>query len=392
MNGMSRLLLILVFSLSCSDSGRREVHFNAFVADTHNDVLMRVMRDEDISIRTKKGHSDIVRLLEGGMDLQVFSIWVNPSVYVPDHAYDYARFMIEKLYEIQAKVPHKMEIVKTFADLERVEKTGKLGAAIGVEGGHCIENSLENLKLLHEQGMCYLSLTWNNSTDWATSAYDETERGDSLSFKGLTDFGREVVERCNELGVMVDISHAGEETFWDVIETSSKPIIASHSSAYSLCPHFRNLKDDQLKAIGANGGVVFVNFNPGFIDSSYWSRKKEVEERFKTELGVLKIRYDPNSIDYWYAYQDLLVPHLLKVAPSVNKLVDHIDYIVKLIGVDHVGLGSDFDGIDHLPKGMKDCTELPVITEKLMKRGYTVAEVTKILGGNFKRVFKEVVG
>ncbi len=367
------------------------LHFDSYVADTHNDVLLRVLRGEDITEWTTSGHSDIPRLLAGGMDAQVFAVWVNPSEFLPDRAFSQANKMIDALERIAAAAPEKMGIADCYAELIQLEQEGKLAAVIGVEGGHAIENSLVKLEEFHTRGMSYLGITWNNSTDWATSAKDESE-SEGLKFKGLTEFGRDVVRKCNELGVMVDVSHVGEQTFWDIMEVTTKPVIASHSSVHALCPHFRNLKDDQLQAIKENGGVVFVNFYPGYIDSTFEQRVGEVRGRHRAELDSLRRLHGEGSDDFWYASMDLLKVEIGKVAPSVDLLVDHIDYIAKLIGSDHVGLGSDFDGISVLPRGMEDCTKLPVVTEKLLERGYTKEDIREILGGNFRRVFKEVVG
>ena len=367
------------------------LHFNSYVADTHNDVLLRVLRGEDITEWTTSGHSDIPRLLAGGMDAQVFAVWVNPSEFLPDRAFSQANKMIDALERVVAAIPEKMGIADCYADLIQLEQEGKLAAVIGVEGGHAIENSLEKLEQLKSRGMCYLGVTWNNSNEWATSAKDEVE-SDSLELKGLTDFGREVIRRCNKIGVIVDVSHAGEQTFWDILEVTTKPIIASHSSVYDLCPHFRNLKDDQLRAIKKNGGVVFINFFPGYIDSTFEQRAAEVRGQHSAELDSLKKHYGEESDDYWYASMDLLGADIGAVAPSVDVLVDHIDYIAKFIGPEHVGLGSDFDGVSVLPKRVEDCTKLPVITEKLLERGYSEVDIRKILGGNFKRIFEEAVG
>ena len=261
---------------------------------------------------------------------------------------------------------------------------------IGVEGGHAIENDLSKLNTLFERGMRYLGITWNNSTDWATSAKDETERGDSLAFKGLTDFGKEVIRRCNDLGVMVDVSHSGEKTFWDIIDVTEKPIIASHSSVYEICPHFRNLKDEQLLAIKENGGVVFVNFYPTYLDSTFEEKAKIIRDSFQLQLDSLASVFNPDGNEYWYAENQLLNPSLQIISPPMDIIIDHISYIVNLIGVDHVGLGADWDGVGILPIGMENVTKLPSLTNQLLQNGYSKKDVQKILGGNFKRVFKEV--
>lgn len=382
---------LILFLAACTESPR-DLHDNAYyVVDAHNDVLLRVMKGEDITQWTSSGHSDIPRLLAGGVDAQVFTIWVNPSIYPQDLSFEQANTMIDALYEIEERASQKFEIARMYDDLVRIERAGKLAGIIGVEGGHSIENSLEKLEYLLNRGMRYLGITWNNSTGWATSAMDETEMED-LPYSGLTDFGRDVVQKCNELGIMVDVSHCGEQTFWDIIETTSKPIIASHSSVYTLCPHYRNLKDEQLIAIRDNSGVVFVNFYPGFLDSTYAARVDKIEESYQRELDSLKTLYGEDSEDYWQSRMDILEVPLSAIAPSIDVLIDHIDYIVRLIGSDHVGLGSDFDGISVTPQGLEDCTKFPAITEKLLDRGYSKSDIKKILGENFKRVFHEVVG
>lgn len=387
---VTAIILSAFVFLACTESVR-DFHDQAYLADAHNDVLLRVMRGEDITLWTSSGHSDIPRLLAGGVDAQVFSVWVSPYFFPLDSSFEQANAEIDALYELEERAADRFELARRYDDLVRIEQSGKLAAIIGVEGGHHIENSLENLEKLFNRGMRYLTLTWNNSTKWATSAQDEAEK-EELPFLGLTDFGREIVSKCNELGVMVDVSHVGEQTFWDVMETSSKPVIASHSSAYALCPHYRNLKDDQLLAMKENGGVVFVNFYPAFIDSTFADRADSVKENYRHELDSLKTLYDEESEEYWVSRMDILEASLAQVAPSIDILIDHIDHIARLIGPDHVGLGSDFDGISVPPQGLEDCTKFPAITEKLFERGYSRSDVRKILGENFKRVFREVVG
>src|SRR5690606_8193700 len=220
---------------------------------------------------------------------------------------------------------------------------------IGVEGGHMIEDNLDYLDSLYRRGVRYMTLTWNNSTSWATSAMLESSKGDSLKQKGLTEFGKQVVRRMNELGMIVDVSHVGEQTFWDAINTSTKPVIASHSCAHAICPVFRNLKDDQVKAIARNGGVIHLNFFSGFVDSSFMRRNQEFMEKHKAERdSLLKTVTDPYFAED-YLFQKYAA-EVKALRPPLSMLLDHLDYIVKLVGVDHVGLGSDFDGISSAPQ------------------------------------------
>ena len=386
-----RIVIISVFIIfSCQDD-QRAFHFESYVADTHNDVLGRVLNGDDILIRSNKGHTDLPRLRDGGIDLEVFVIWVNPNEYVPVGSYDQANKMIDALEDICTRAPDKIAIPMTFDDLLVNDVQGKISAMVGLEGGHPLENSLDKLQYFYDRGMRYLGITWNNSTDWATSAKDEAS-GKLLPFKGLTEFGKNVIKKCDELGVIVDVSHCGEKTFYDILETTAHPIIASHSSVYNICPHFRNLNDAQLLAIKENGGVVFVNFYPAYIDSTFEKRANQVRKKHERSLDSLKVLYNEESDDYWYKSQDIINKDLSGVAPSLDQLIDHIDYIVNLLGPDHVGLGSDFDGIEVLPRGIEDCSKTPAITKKLFERGYTEENIKKILGENFKRVFRQVVG
>jgi membrane dipeptidase len=266
---------------------------------------------------------------EGGLDVQVFSIFCGPEQL---HPYAYANREIDSVYEWARRNPGKMMIAKTPAELEQAIKQKQLAAMMGVEGGHMIENSLENLDKLYERGVRYMTLTWNNSTSWATSAADETTKKDSLPHKGLTDFGKQVVKRMNELGMLVDISHVGEQTFWDAMAVTSKPVIASHSCAWSLCPHRRNLKDDQIKAIGRNGGVIHLNFYSGFIDSTYEKKLTNFLVQHKPEVdSLIRAKTQPDYANMMVAekYKD----EFIQFRPPLSVLMDHLDYIVNLIGL-----------------------------------------------------------
>jgi len=384
------IIFLVIFIQKMYNKNAEAVHQQAFVADTHNDVLMRSMMGRNILTELPESHSDLVKFKNGGVDLQVFSVWVSPSKIDPEEYYNYANAMITQLEYLCSRVPDQWAIPYNYQDIVYNDQHDILSCMIGVEGGHVIENDLSKLNALYDRGMRYLSLTWNNSTKWATSAKDETEKGDSLMLAGLTNFGQQVVRRCNDLGVIIDISHAGEQTFWDVLEITTKPIIASHSSVYTLCPHFRNLKDEQLLALEKNNGVVFVNFYPAYIDSTFSGKGKKIRQEFQPQLDSLASLYEPESNELWYAENALLEPSLSSVAPNLDDVIDHIDYIADLIGVDHVGLGADWDGVEVLPVGIENIAKLPSLTKKLIERGYSQRDIRKILGGNFKRVFKDV--
>ena len=384
------IIFLVIFIQKTYNKDADAAHQQAFVADTHNDVLMRSMMGQNILTELPESHSDLVKFKKGGVDLQVFSVWVSPSKIESEEYYNYANAIITQLEYLCSRVPDQWAIPYNYQDIVYNDQHDILSCMIGVEGGHVIENDLSKLNALYDRGMRYLSLTWNNSTNWATSAKDETEKGDSLMLAGLTNFGQQVVRRCNDLGVIIDISHAGEQTFWDVLEITTKPIIASHSSVYTLCPHFRNLKDEQLLALEKNNGVVFVNFYPAYIDSTFSGKGKKIRQEFQPQLDSLASLYEPESNELWYAENALLEPSLSSVAPNLDDVIDHIDYIADLIGVDHVGLGADWDGVEVLPVGIENIAKLPSLTKKLIERGYSQRDIRKILGGNFKRVFKDV--
>lgn len=384
------LLFVLVPLLPLFSLGQsyEKLHQKAILVDTHNDILSTATQrgldiGQDLSGKTA---SDLARFKKGGVDVQIFSIFCDDR-YGKGSAFNYANREIDSLYAIAGRNPDKMEIVKDPAGLERAVKQHKLAAMLGVEGGHMIEDEMDNLDSLFRRGVRYMTLTWNNSTSWATSAKDETTKAFTVTPYGLTEKGKMIVRRMNELGMLVDLSHVGEKTFWDAINTTTKPVLVSHSSVYALCPVFRNLKDDQIKAIGKNGGVIHVNFYSGFLDSNYRKRMTAFMHLHKPELDSMEKAKTPD-----YAINEFLSSKYPREAdasrPPLSLLIDHIDYIVKMIGADHVGLGSDFDGIESTPRGLDDVTSYPLITRELLKRGYSGTDIIKILGGNFIRVFK----
>jgi membrane dipeptidase len=266
-----------------------KLHEKAIVVDTHNDILSTVISEGyDIGTDlTGKTHSDLARWKKGGVDVQVFSIFCDDRFGVGS-AFRQANREIDSLYAIAARNPDKMELVSEPAGLEHAVKHHKLAAMLGVEGGHMIEDNMDYLDSFYRRGVRYMTLTWNNSTSWATSAMEETSHAFTVTPYGLTEKGRAIVRRMNELGMLVDLSHVGEKTFWDAIHTTTKPVICSHSSVYALCPVFRNLKDDQIKAIGENGGVIQVNFYSGFLDSNYRRNFAEFMSRHKGEIDSMK--------------------------------------------------------------------------------------------------------
>jgi membrane dipeptidase len=379
------ILPVFFFLTSCQSY--KKIHNRAILVDTHNDVLSSVTM-KGMSIEqdlTGKAQSDISRFKKGGVDIQVFSIFCDEQ-FGKDTAFKFANIEIDSLYAIVSRNPAKMMLVTDPQQLQEAIKKKKLGCMIGVEGGHMIEDNIANLDSLYKRGTRYMTLTWNNSTSWATSAADESKMAPGTQ-RGLTPFGRQVVRRMNELGMMVDLSHVGVQTFWDAINTSTQPVIASHSSVYALCPVPRNLNDKQIIAIGKKGGVIDLNFYSGFLDSNYTARQKQFNAGHQHEIDSLKnLKWASYSIEEWLAKEYPAEANELR--PPLSVLLDHLDYIVKFAGVDHVGIGSDFDGISSSPQQLDDVTSFPLITKELLKRGYNKKDIEKILGGNFIRVFR----
>lgn len=386
---LSFIFIFWSLSIFSCDRSTHDIHLESFVADTHNDVLLRAMEGQNVLKYHPESHSDLEKFKLGGVDLQVFSIWVSPDEKEKKY-FENANDMINKLDFLISRVPKDWGLAKSYQDITYNSRKNKMSCVIGVEGGHIIGRDISKLEALHDRGMRYLGLTWNNSNHIASSAKDETFNRNSLSNIGLSNFGSEVVQKCNDLGVIIDVSHAGEQAFWDVVDQSQEPIIASHSSVYDLCPHYRNLKDDQIKAIAKTGGAVFINFYPGYIDSTFQQKAEIINMKYEVELDILAEKYDPLSNQYWFEEMKLLKHEKARIAPSINDVIKHISYIVDLVGVDYVGIGSDYDGVEIMPTGLENVSKLPFLTKKLIEHGYTIREVRKILGGNFKRIFKEV--
>jgi len=411
---LTRILFLLLLPSFLFAQKYKKIHKAAVLVDTHNDIPSSAIEKKlafDTNLKGKT-HSDLNRMFEGGVDAQMFSVFCDGEQKDP---YNYANREIDSVHEWVRRNPTKMMMVYSFTDLQKAIKEKKLATMIGVEGGHMIENDLAKLDALYKRGMRYMTITWNNSTNWATSAAYETslqlppKEGEKTSLDprpndsvgrgskggtldtsrkiGLTDFGISVIKRMNELGVMVDISHVGEQTFWDIIRISNKPIIASHSCVWNLCPHRRNLKDDQIKAIAKTGGVVFLNFYAGFIDSTYELKRNAFIKQHQTEINQLI--QEGKQKDYaLMMVSEKYKKEMDALRPPLSLLLNHLDYIVKLVGADHVGIGSDFDGIEAPPLELNGVEDYPLITKALLERGYSKKDIKKILGGNFIRVFK----
>lgn len=383
-----RIIILLLLPFLVNAQKYKKIHFKSFLADTHNDIPSsaiekKVAFDTDLKGKT---HSDLNRMFTGGVDAQMFSIFCDGEQKDP---YNYANREIDSVYAWVQRNPSKMMMVYNPTDLQTAIQQKKLAALLGMEGGHMIENDMNKLDALYKRGVRYMTITWNNSTPWATSAADETTPGGALNTdgkKGLTAFGVAVIKRMNELGIMVDISHVGEKTFWDITKITTKPIIASHSCVWNLCPHRRNLKDEQIKAIAKSGGVIFLNFYAGFIDSTYETKRNEFMKQHQPEIDAL-VQQGKQKDYALMMVSEKYKTEMAALRPTLSVLLNHLDYIVKLVGVDHVGLGSDFDGIEAPPLELNGVEDMPLITKALLERGYSKKEIQKILGGNFIRVF-----
>ena len=383
------LFFSLIVTVQLSAQNYENIHKKAIFVDTHNDFLTQTMEkgfvfDTDLKGKT---HSDLNRIKKGGVDVQFFSVWSDGDQLNP---YAFAHRQIDSLDAVIKRNPDKIVKVGNSKELQKVIKQHKIAALIGLEGGHQFENDLDKMEALYNRGVRYITLTWNNSTPWATSASDETNPEGAMNSegkKGLTAYGKDVVQKMNALGIMVDISHVGEQTFYDVINTTKKPVIASHSSVYKLCPHKRNLKDDQIKAVAKNGGVIQINFNSGFIDPSVEPRETAFLEKHKAEIDSL-VKTGMFSYHTEESMYRKYTDESFELRAPFDWVIQHIEYVINLVGVDYVGIGSDFDGIYQPPKQLDDVTDYSKITKVLVEKGYSEKDIDKILGANLLRVLK----
>jgi membrane dipeptidase len=372
----------------------QKIHDSALVIDTHADTTQRFL-DEGFDIGSTdpndKGHISLDKARRGNLGAEFFSIWVEPETnqgHFARHTFD----LIDSVYEQAARHPDRMMMAFSTADIERAHREHKLAALMGIEGGHSIENDMHLLRDYYRLGVRYMTLSWSNTNEWADSSGD-IDDPKVQHHNGLTDFGKQVVLEMNRLGMMVDISHVSDKTFWDAIATTKAPVIASHSSARELVDAPRNMTDEMLKAVAKNGGVVQVNFFSGFVDENF--RKASDAQAKDKAAAVQKYMDDMKAAGKPVSYIDIDVIDREWTAkiprPPFRVLIDHIDHIAKVAGVDHVGLGSDFDGVSGAtPDGMDSAADLPKITEGLLERGYNAEDIRKILGGNLMRVFREV--
>ena len=351
------------------------------------------MMDEDLDLATntvgkyhRDGdpfHTDISRLKAGGITGEFFSIYVSGSTLKTGGAMRRAMDLIDATYREVERHPGDLSMCTTAAEIRRAKRSRKICALMGIEGGYAIENSLYALRNFYRLGIRYMTLTHNVTHDWADSHVTDPRHG------GLNEFGREVVKEMNRLGMLVDISHVSVDTMNDVLDASTAPIIASHSSARAVHDHTRNVPDDVLRRIAKNGGVVMINFLPMFLDARSAKESSERSARLRPQLDALRQQYKDDTVGYYEAERRLLAENPI-YNPSFTRIVDHIDHIRNLLGsVDNIGLGSDYDGIPGLPAGMNGAEDTVLVTYEMLRRGYTEAEIRKVLGENFLRAFAQ---
>ncbi len=360
------------------------LHHQAIVIDMHADTILRVLDEgADLAIGAAGWHLDLNLMRAGGVDAQFFSIWADPYEYWGAAARDRAIALIGALDQQLEQHPTLMERALTADDIRRISASGKVAALMGVEGGHAINDDLDVLREFHRRGVRYLTLTHSRTTNWAGSSGD-----DDGQMTGLSKFGADVVREMNRLGMLVDISHVSDQTFWDVLRVAHKPVIASHSGARAVSNHHRNLTDAMLRAVAATGGVVCVVFYPIFLDENYATAAREVLYSLVEECAAIDQSLPP--IPASYAKDRLQFAALQQRVPplSYRRLADHIEYIARLVGAEHVGLGSDYDGINCVPEGLETGATLPLLTAELARRGFTDKELEQILGGNVLRVMQ----
>jgi membrane dipeptidase len=380
------LPLLTVTAYNDVSQKARDLHFRSVVVDTHDDTTQRLLDPKfDLGVRHADGSIDIPRMREGGLGAIFFSIWISGTVTGPE-AVKRAMDQIDAVRELPVRFPKAVALARTAEDIRRIHAEGKIAALMGVEGGHMIDDDFGVLRDFARLGVRYMTLTHMIDTDWADSSTGK------FTHNGLAEFGKQVVREMNRMGIMVDISHVSDKTFYDVLAVSEAPVIASHSSCRAICDAPRNMTDDMIKALAAKGGVMQINYHVGFLSQEFRDAEKvhpeigkEIAEEVKKRCGEAEAcqLVEGEKVTREYVAQGKL--------PRVEwtKIIEHIDHAVKLVGADYVGLGSDFDGAN-MPYGMDDASHLPQITNALLAKGYSESDIQKILGGNTLRVMEQV--
>lgn len=370
-----------------------KIHRKAIVVDGHNDIVSP-MTDDDYDLATPSTglihktdgtpfHSDLGRFKTSGITGEFFSIYIGGDTWKAGHAMPRAMDMIDATYREAEKHPAQLTMCTTAADIRAAKKKGKMCVLMGIEGGYAIENSLAALRDFYRLGVRYMTLTHNVTHDWADAHHDDPKNN------GLSAFGKEVVREMNRLGMFIDISHVSEKVMNDVLDVSTAPIIASHSGARALNDHTRNVSDAVLKRVAKNGGVIMVNFYPSFLDARTNKEENDRSARLKPQLDAIAAQFKDDPQGLGEAQRKLFDANPIYVAPYL-RIVDHIDHIREVAGIDHVGIGSDFDGVPFLPAGINGAEDLPLVTYEMLRRGYSEADIRKVLGENLLRAMSQM--
>jgi membrane dipeptidase len=383
------LFVFLILSLAASaadnlDERARRIQAEVIGIDSHIDTMQRVLMEHvDIGQRLTDGQADLVRLQEGGMHAPFFALWV-PMYYKGSEAVRRTLDMRDAFQDVLDRYPDRIELATSAADVERIVHVHKIAAVLTLEGGHQIADDLAVRRMYQRMGIRSITLTHFRNNDWCDSSTDKPQHN------GLTEFGKDVVREMNRIGIIVDISHVSDKAFFDAIAVTTKPVIASHSSCRALSEFPRNMTDDMLRAVGSNGGVVGINFGGGFLN------QKEADNDLRNikAIGGSEPNLTGKALDAYMTNMHMKNDwkHPRKSMASLDDVVAHIDHVVKITGIDHVGIGSDFDGISDAPRGLEDESKMPALTAALLKRGYSQGDIKKIMGGNTLRVMREVIG
>jgi len=366
------------------------IHQRAIAIDMHADTTQRLLDENvDLAQRLPDGHFDSVRAREGGLDAQFFSIWVEPELFGGGgpKAMKRADDQIAAVHALAEKHPETWQFATTAADIRRIAAEGKIAALAGLEGGYAIDEKLENVARYYKLGVRYMSPAWSVSTSWAGSSGDAVGKD-----RGLNEFGKQVIREMNRVGMIVDVSHVSDLTFWDIVNTSMKPVIATHSGCRAIANVPRNLTDEMIVALAKTGGVVNVIFYPEHLEPGWSEKKKQVDTEIAPMVQRASDAEKGDVVHKKMARDAVRREEYAKRLPpvTVSRLVDHIDHLVKLVGIDHVGIGSDFDGVQSTLNDLSDVSQLPNLTRELLRRGYSETDIDKILGGNMLRVMEEV--
>jgi len=406
---LAALILLLTFSAACRDNKMNQnnqatapnanapmdsmsIHQRAITIDMHADTVQRVLDEHvDLQKELSDGHFDAVRAKAGHLDAQFFSIWVEPELFGGGGARAMKRAddQIAAVRALAEKHPETWLLATSAADIRRAVQEGKIAALLGLEGGYAIDERLENVQRYYDLGVRYMSPAWSVSTSWAGSSGDDVGRT-----RGLNDFGKSVVREMNRLGMMVDVSHVSDPTFWDIVNTSTAPVIATHSACRAIADVPRNLTDDMILALAKTGGVVNVIFYPEHLEPGWQALKKKVDVEIESMVQQASAAEPGDAVHKKLARDRVRQREYARRLPpvKVSRIVDHIDHIVNLVGVDHVGIGSDFDGVQITTSDLANVAELPNLTKELLRRGYSESDVDKILGGNMLRVMEAQAG